>query len=245
MRCIFIKTIRYIDLFAGIGGIRLGLEQALKELNVQGECVMTSEIKPSAIETYKENFNNAEIVGDITQIPSSSIPDFDILLAGFPCQPFSAAGKQLGFEDTRGTLFFEIARILKDKSPQYFLLENVENLTIHDLTAEDKKNGEIIGKTLKTILSVLKDLGYNVTWRVLQASDFGVPQIRRRIYMVGSKSYKISLDNFNTNNKTFGDIQEHIDGIEDTEFTKKIKEYLKENNLPISYLFDKSILVHL
>jgi len=114
------KKIRFIDLFAGIGGIRLGLEQCLKELNIECECVFTSEIKPHAIQVYKENFPNSTIYGDITKIKTQDIPDFDMLLAGFPCQPFSSAGKQLGFEDTRGTLFFDIAHILKEKQPTYF-----------------------------------------------------------------------------------------------------------------------------
>lgn len=235
------RKIRFIDLFAGIGGIRLGLEQCLKELNIECECVFTSEIKPHAIQVYKENFPNSTIYGDITKIKTQDIPDFDMLLAGFPCQPFSSAGKQLGFEDTRGTLFFDIARILKEKQPTYFLLENVENLVIHDLSKEDKKNGETIGKTLKTILSVLEDLGYFVNYKVLQASDFGVPQIRRRIYIVGSKLNKINLDNFDKTTKYFGDIQEHNLPCLKNDFSQNVLKYLKNNNLPLSYLYDKSI----
>ena len=235
------RKIRFIDLFAGIGGIRLGLEQCLKELNIECECVFTSEIKPHAIQVYKENFPNSTIYGDITKIKTQDIPDFDMLLAGFPCQPFSSAGKQLGFEDTRGTLFFDIARILKEKQPTYFLLENVENLVIHDLSKEDKKNGETIGKTLKTILSVLEDLGYFVNYKVLQASDFGVPQIRRRIYIVGSKLNKIDLNNFDKTTKYFGDIQEHNLPCLKNDFSQNVLKYLKNNNLPLSYLYDKSI----
>ncbi len=235
------RKIRFIDLFAGIGGIRLGLEQCLKELNIECECVFTSEIKPHAIQVYKENFPNSAIYGDITKIKTQDIPDFDMLLAGFPCQPFSSAGKQLGFEDTRGTLFFDIARILKEKQPTYFLLENVENLVIHDLSKEDKKNGETIGKTLKTILSVLEDLGYFVNYKVLQASDFGVPQIRRRIYIVGSKLNKIDLNNFDKTTKYFGDIQEHNLPCLKNDFSQNVLKYLKNNNLPLSYLYDKSI----
>lgn len=235
------KKIRFVDLFAGIGGIRLGLEQCLKELNIECECVFTSEIKPHAIQVYKENFPNSTIYGDITKIKTQDIPDFDMLLAGFPCQPFSSAGKQLGFEDTRGTLFFDIARILKEKQPTYFLLENVENLVIHDLSKEDKKNSETIGKTLKTILSVLEDLGYFVNYKVLQASDFGVPQIRRRIYIVGSKLNKIDLNNFDKTTKYFGDIQEHNLPCLKNDFSQNVLKYLKNNNLPLSYLYDKSI----
>lgn len=233
--------VEYIDLFAGIGGIRLGLIQALDELGIEHKCVMTSEIKPSAIKVYKDNFNDAEITGNICDVNTKDIPNFNILLAGFPCQPFSSAGKQKGFEDTRGTLFFEIARILKDKQPEYFLLENVENLVIHNLSAEDKKRGKIIGDTLETILEILNSLGYNVTWKVLQASDFGVAQIRRRIYIVGSKTKVISLDNFPIKQTNFGEIQEHIKNIKQTDFSKKVLEYLSKNNLDITHLYDKSI----
>lgn len=234
-------NIKFIDLFAGIGGIRLGLEQCLDELNIKHECVFTSEIKPHAIKVYKDNFPSSTIYGDITKIRTQDIPDFDMLLAGFPCQPFSSAGKQLGFDDTRGTLFFEIARILKDKKPKYFLLENVENLVIHDLSKEDKKNGEEIGKTLKTILNVLNQLGYFVNYKVLQASDFGVPQIRRRIYIVGSKNKLVSLDNFPITTKYFGDIQEHGLPCLNNNFSNHVLSYLHKNNLPLSYLYDKSI----
>lgn len=235
------KTIRFIDLFAGMGGLRLGLEQSLNEKNIKHKCVFTSEIKPHAIKVYNDNFPNSTIYGDITKISSCDIPDFDILLAGFPCQPFSSAGKQLGFDDTRGTLFFEIARILKDKKPNYFLLENVENLLIHNLSQEDKKNGEIMGDTLKTILNVLNSLGYNVSWKVLQASDFGVAQIRRRIYIAGSKTSTVSLDNFPQKTVYFGEIQEKGLQCIDNDFTKKVLGYLEKNKLPISHLYDKSI----
>lgn len=235
------KIIKFIDLFAGMGGLRLGLEQSLDERNIKHECVFTSEIKPHAIKVYNDNFPNSTISGDITKVSSQDIPDFDVLLAGFPCQPFSAAGKQLGFDDTRGTLFFEIARILKDKKPNFFLLENVENLLIHNLSKEDKKNGEIMGDTLKTILNVLSGLGYNVTWKVLQASDFGVAQIRRRIYIVGSKIDTISLDNFTKTTVYFGEIQETNLPCIKNDFTEKVLKYLEKNNLPISHLYDKSI----
>lgn len=125
--------LRFIDLFAGLGGMRLGLEEAARSIGIETECVLTSEIKPFAIKTYQENFSESYIKGDITQISSQSIPDFDVLLAGFPCQPFSNAGTRQGFLDTRGTLFFEIERILKDKQPFGFLLENVEGLVEHDI----------------------------------------------------------------------------------------------------------------
>ncbi|MGK7927338.1 MAG: DNA (cytosine-5-)-methyltransferase [Spirulina sp.] len=177
------KIIRFIDLFAGLGGIRLGLERAGQQLNFQTQCVFTSEIKEDAVRTYQENFPNSEVWGDIRTIPSEEIPDFDILLAGFPCQAFSSAGTRQGFADTRGTLFFEVERILRDKQPSEFILENVEGLVTNDG-----------GKTLNTILRTLKDLGYQVTWKILNALDFGVPQDRKRVYIVGTRSHPIFLD---------------------------------------------------
>jgi DNA (cytosine-5)-methyltransferase 1 len=183
-------TIKFIDLFAGIGGMRLGLEKACKSLGIHSECVLTSEIKSTAIKVYQQNFNEDKIWGDITEISSQQIPDFDVLLAGFPCQPFSSAGTRQGFLDTRGTLFFEIERILKDKSPFGFLLENVEGLVQHD-----------DGRTLTTILNKLEQLGYQVKCDVLNARDFGIPQDRKRVYITGTKTNPISL-NFPRNNKS-------------------------------------------
>ncbi len=159
---------RMIDLFAGIGGTRLGFYQTGK-VNI----VFSSEFDSHAVKTYRTNFGE-EPYGDITKITSDEIPDHDILVGGFPCQAFSQAGKKLGFEDTRGTLFFEIARILKDKRPKAFLLENVKNLTLHDG-----------GKTFQVILNTLDELNYEVTPLLYKAKDFGVPQNRERIYIVG------------------------------------------------------------
>ena len=159
--------IRFIDLFAGIGGIRLGFEEAFKKAGLNTKCVMTSEIKPFALKVLKHNFSHDYFVGDITKVSNDEIPDFDFLLGGFPCQPFSAGGKRLGFVDTRGTLFFEIERIIADKRPYGFILENVEGLVKHDL--ENKKDE--IGKTLKTIIEKLSVLGYEVNWKVLNAAQ--------------------------------------------------------------------------
>ena len=174
-------VVRMADLFAGIGGIRMGMQQALGESAV---CVYTSEWNKYSVQTYQANWHDGyEIAGDITQVPAASIPDFDLLLAGFPCQPFSIAGvskkrslgRPTGFEDkTQGTLFFDVARILKEKRPKAFLLENVKNLLSHDR-----------GRTFRTIWSVLtEDLGYHVTYRVIDADGF-VPQHRERTYIVG------------------------------------------------------------
>lgn len=165
------QKVKIIDLFAGIGGIRLGFEQAFKD-NI--ECVFTSEIDKFAVQTYTENFGSDNIYGDITEIPATEIPDHDILLAGFPCQPFSQAGLKKGFKDTRGTLFFDIERILLAKKPKVFLLENVKQLKGHDK-----------GNTLKVILQHLHGAGYKTFVKVLAAKDFGVPQNRERIYIVG------------------------------------------------------------
>lgn len=178
------KEIPFIDLFAGIGGIRLGLERALKAAGYKPKCVFTSEIKASALKVLKQNHPKEKICGDITQVDERDIPNFDFLCAGFPCQAFSAAGKRLGFVDTRGTLFFEVERILKAKRPKGFILENVEGLTNHDH-----------GNTLKVILSHLEDIGYRVSYKVLNARDFGVPQERKRIYIVGTFTGKdVPLD---------------------------------------------------
>ena len=159
---------KMIDLFSGIGGTRLGFH-----LTGETKVVFSSEIDKFSIKTYETNFGETPH-GDITKISTNDIPNHDILVGGFPCQAFSQAGKKLGFEDTRGTLFFEIARILSDKKPKCFLLENVRNLVSHDK-----------GKTFKTILNTLKSLDYEVYYSLFKAKDFGVPQNRERIYIVG------------------------------------------------------------
>ncbi|RXS86512.1 DNA (cytosine-5-)-methyltransferase [Geobacillus sp. PK12] len=178
------ETIKFIDLFAGIGGLRKGFENAFNKLGLPTECVMTSEIKPYAIKVLEDNFSHKKFVGDITQVSNDEIPDFDFLLAGFPCQSFSSAGKRLGFLDTRGTLFFEVERILKGKRPYGFLLENVEGLIRHDPDPEDKNPK--IGRTLRTIIMSLESLGYKVTWELLDSKYFGVPQSRKRVFIVGT-----------------------------------------------------------
>ena len=159
---------RFIDLFAGIGGIRQAFQRQ------GGLCVWTSEIDPYAQKTYKANFGG-EIVGDITKVDEKGIPDFDIVLAGFPCQAFSMAGHKRGFDDARGTLFFDVARIIREKRPKAIFLENVKNLLHHDG-----------GRTIAVILGTLDELGYYVpTPRVLDAWRFGIPQHRERTLIVG------------------------------------------------------------
>jgi DNA (cytosine-5)-methyltransferase 1 len=171
------KQIKIIDLFAGVGGIRLGFEQAAHGLGVDAKCVYTSEIDKYACSTYTKNYPNDlhDPMSDITKVDEKALNDFNVLLAGFPCQAFSIAGRKGGFEDTRGTLFFDVARIIKEKTPDAFLLENVKGLVNH--------KG---GKTLNTILNVLKnDLGYKSTrFKVLNAKHYGVPQNRERVYIV-------------------------------------------------------------
>lgn len=157
-----------IDLFSGIGGTRLGFQ-----LHGNTRSIFSSEMDKFAVKTYKANFGE-EPAGDITKIDESSVPDHDILVGGFPCQAFSQAGLKKGFEDTRGTLFFDIARILKAKKPKAFLLENVKNLLGHDK-----------GNTFKVIHNTLLELGYYVFYTTLKAKDFGLPQNRERIYIVG------------------------------------------------------------
>ena len=158
--------ITFIDLFCGIGGFRLALE------SLGAKCVFSCDTDRQARKTYQANFGE-EPEGDITTIAADSIPDFNILCGGFPCQPFSIAGKQRGFKDARGTLFFEIVRIVKAKQPEVVFLENVANLARHDN-----------GNTLRVILDTLNDLGYDVHYQILNAAWYGVPQIRKRIYFV-------------------------------------------------------------
>lgn len=168
----------FIDLFAGIGGFRIALQ------SVGGRCVFSSEWEPQAQKTYFANFGDMPF-GDITKdrIKSFIPDDFDVLCAGFPCQPFSISGKQKGFEDTRGTLFFDICQIISQKKPKVVFLENVKHLVHHDG-----------GNTLKTILNKLSELGYSVSWRVLNSADFGVPQNRERIILIGSLKGTFDFD---------------------------------------------------
>lgn len=170
---------KFIDLFAGIGGFHIALH------NLGAECVFASEWDEAARKTYEENltkvspklFKSGNFAGDITEVDKSSIPDFDILCGGFPCQPFSQAGHKLGFDDTRGTLFFDIAEILRIKQPKAFFLENVRGLFKHD----NGKTFEVIKRTLT------EELGYSLHYSIVKASEHGLPQHRPRLFMVGFK----------------------------------------------------------
>ena len=161
---------KYISLFSGIGGFELGLQNSSKDF----DCIGYAEIDKYAKNIYEKHFDHKDL-GDVTLIDPTELEDFDLLVGGFPCQAFSVAGLGKGFDDTRGTLFFEIARILKEKKPKYFLLENVRNLLSHDK-----------GRTFSVMAQILIDLGYNIRWDVLNSKDFGVPQSRERIYIRGS-----------------------------------------------------------
>ncbi len=166
-------VIRIASLFSGIGGFELGITRASNTTGIDTETIFSSEIDKFARQTYLKNFG-VEPHGDITQIEAANIPDHDILCGGFPCQSFSIAGKRRGFEDTRGTLFFEIARILERKQPRMFFLENVRGLLSHDK-----------GKTFAKILQTVDELGYDAEWQLFNSKNFGVPQNRERVFIIG------------------------------------------------------------
>jgi len=158
---------KYLSLFSGIGGFELGIDK-------KAECIGFSEIDKYAIQIYKKHFPNHNNYGDITKINEKELPDFDLIVGGFPCQSFSVAGKRGGFNDTRGTLFFDIARIIGEKQPRLLLLENVKGLLSHDK-----------GYTFRAIISTLDELGYDLQWQVLNSKNHGVPQNRERVFIVG------------------------------------------------------------
>lgn len=224
------NNFKFIDLFAGIGGIRLAFE------SVGGHCVFSSEIDEDACKTYIANFGEQPF-GDITKIDAKDIPDFDILLGGFPCQAFSIIGKKEGFaNETCGTLFFDIERILKEKRPPAFMLENVRNLTAHDN-----------GKTFKIIDEHLKKLGYHVYAKVLNALDFGVPQKRERIIIVGfldNVEFSFPQPVLETERKTLKDILEvNVDKkyyVRDAIKESRLAR-LKDKNYPKPYISHENI----
>jgi len=229
---------RYLSLFSGVGGFELGIQRAFSvwngspttpwtETSEQGVesatkskggngtspsnigggnsgeilCIGYSEIDKYAIQTYEKNWKGHRNYGDATAINERDLPDFELLVGGFPCQAFSVAGKRKGFDDTRGTLFFDIARILKHKRPRHLVLENVKGLLSHDS-----------GKTLQTIAGVLSDLGYRIEWQVLNAKDFGVPQNRERIFIVGHLRGECAGQVFPIANASGASLKEVISG---------------------------------
>ena len=195
---------KFIDLFAGIGGFRTGFERN------KCNCVFSSEIDEHAGEMYQANYNE-KTFKDITKIDEKEIPNHDILLAGFPCQPFSIAGEKKGFNDTRGTLFFDIERILKAKKPKAIVLENVKHFKSHDS-----------GNTLKVVLNALENIGYTTSWQVLNAKDFGVPQNRERTIIVGSlNAIKFDFNKLKRKQPSF------------------IKDILEDDNGQIEYLDER------
>ncbi len=168
-----LSEITYIDLFCGIGGFRVAANRVFEKLGIPSKCVFSCDIDPMARKTYHANFGDCP-EGDITQIEANLIPDHYLLFAGFPCQPFSIMGNGKGFNDTRGTLFFDIARIIEAKRPKAFVLENVKQLVTHKR-----------GHTFKRIKETLECLGYFIDYRILNALDYGLPQKRERVFIVG------------------------------------------------------------
>ena len=196
-----VRKLKFIDLFAGIGGFRLALD------SLGMECVFSSEWDKFAQETYQANFGHLP-EGDITVIPAKSIPPHDVICGGFPCQAFSISGKQKGFGDARGTLFFDILRIARQHKPRLLILENVENFARHDG-----------GRTLETVVEMLKKAGYSVYFEVLNASHFGVPTARKRIFFVAfRKDLKISSFEFP---KSYGEPVSLRGFLEDDRLTEK------------------------
>jgi len=193
------RPIRFFDLFCGIGGFRFAAERTLAKMRRDGVCALSCDFDPPAQTSYEANFGERPF-GDVAELPSEAIPDFDLLFAGFPCQAFSIIGLRKGFADeTKGSLFFQIARILHDKRPRAFVLENVRQLTTHDG-----------GRTFETILRILQEeLGYCVDWRILNALDCGLPQKRERVAIVGAlEPFEIAWPKPKTNGKTLADVLE-------------------------------------
>lgn len=231
------NMIKFIDLFSGIGGIREGFEQACSERGLSSKCVFTSEIKPAAVKVFVQNHPGEIITGDITKVNPETIPDFDVLLGGFPCQAFSSAGKRLGFDEARGLLIFYVAKILEVKKPKAFVLENVEGLVKHDMKNAPK--GSRIGYTLTVILNKLSQLGYRTTWKVIDASKHGVPQERKRIYIVGTKKKAPDLENFPEKETCLFDVLEHGLPTVDTPFSRRLIDLVGIERLPGIAIKDK------
>ena len=202
---------KFIDLFCGIGGFKIGFEKS------GFKSVFSSDINKNVQDTYEHNFGERPH-GDITKINPVDIPDFDVLCGGFPCQPFSISGKKLGFDDTRGTLFFNICNIIKIKQPKVVVLENVKHLINHD-----KK------RTFKVIIETLKEIGYNVNYQLLNLKDFGLPQNRERVFIIGTKN---SFFDFNKiNKKTSPPLESFLDDGSNFEYLNTEEYTLLENGV--------------
>lgn len=219
---------KFIDLFAGIGGFRIALE------NNNSKCVYSSEWDKYAIKTYEYNFNDIPF-GDITKINENEIPEHDILCGGFPCQAFSVSGKQGGFKDTRGTLFFDIARIVKKKKPSVLFLENVKNLYKHDN-----------GNTFSLISKVLDEIGYNIFSDIIDSSNYGLPQHRERVYIVCFKK-ELNVNKFEFPKPTYkrislGDIVEKNLDFEKYRVFRNDISFKKNNFLKTKDLFETKFL---
>ncbi len=235
--------ITFIDLFSGLSGIRIGFENAAKRIGEETTCVLTSEIKKIAIEALNHRYPNEKVDYDIYDVNADLLPDgADVILGGFPCQPFSSAGKGLGFLDTRGTLFFEIERIIKElqnkgQKPRGFILENVEGLVKHGGVVKNSK----YGKTLNTIIKKLDLAGYNVNVQVLNASDYGVPQARKRVYIIGvaKEIGTVNLIDLPRSTSTIEDILEKGLPTENTPFTRRLLNIYKAKDLEGKCIKDK------
>ncbi len=233
------RAIRFFDLFCGIGGFRYAAQAVLAQMNRQGQCVFSCDIDDYAKMSYAANFGETPF-GDVSTLASNDIPDFDILFAGFPCQTFSIIGLRKGFEDeTKGSLFFQVARIIKDKRPLAFVLENVRQLTTHDN-----------GRTFEIVLRVLQEeLGYYVDWRVLNALECGVPQKRERVVVVGArKPFDMEWPTVVSNGKTLAELLEKDENVDrkyfaSPEIAKKRKEKHTSDFFPAIWHENKSGIV--
>lgn len=216
------EKLKFIDLFCGIGGFRVAFEEACEENDVQSECVFSSDIDKYVQDSYEAKFGERP-AGDITLIDEKDIPDHDILFGGFPCQPFSIIGQMKGMDDTRGTLFFDIARIIKEKKPKAFILENVKQLVGHDG-----------GKTLKVIVQALKDIGYHVQYSVLNALDYGLPQKRERVVIVRHR--EPIMFTFPTPEKPYKSLKKILEKkVDDKYFASKYIREKRKNKHKSSY----------
>ncbi len=208
------KKYKYIDLFCGIGGFHLGFDSA------GFECVFASDNNKGCQEVFEKNFK-IKPHGDITKVDIPNLPNFDVITAGFPCQPFSISGHKKGFEDTRGTLFFDICKIIKEKQPKVVVLENVKHYLHHD-----KK------KTLSTTIFALEDLGYNVVYSILNAKDFGLPQNRERLFIIASKKGVFDFSKLKKKKskqlETFLEDSAEFEYLKKNEYTLLKKSFVKE-----------------